>query len=207
MSLPRISERIANVHNFHSDGSTRYAEEGSNSNPEDNSLDAGWKSSGFLPSDLVRLLRSRQKVAEVLVLGITRFTPWNIRYEQSFFDMSEKIRLSLGVSNPLVITPWALCSGLPAFPNALSLGGSEAKFDPTLISKILREFPIWKKNGSLVICDMGKMNSDLAKSLSPWCDLTLLLSQENSKVQAQDLRLLKNWRKNGFPLSAAVHVA
>lgn len=207
MSLPSISERLAIIQNFQSESSKRNCDVGLDRKPSDSLFDVGPKNSSLLPSELTCLLRSHQKVAEVLVLGITRFTPWNARYEQTFFELSEKIRLSLGVVDSLFITPWALCSGLPVYHNALSLGGSEAKFDPTLISKILREFPIWKKNGALIICDMGKLNSDVAKSLSPWCDLTLLLSQDHSKVQAQELRLLKNWRKNGFPLSAAVHVA
>jgi len=207
MSLSSISKRIAMVQNFHSETTIRPDDAGLDSIPSNGSLDVSAKNHSLLPSELIRLLRSRQKVAEAFVLGITRFTPWNIRYEESFFKLSEKIHLSLGVSNTLVISPWALGSDHPLLPNTLSLGGSEAKFDPTIISKILREFPIWKKNGSLVICDMGKMNSDLAKSLSTWCDLTILLSQENSKVQSRDLRLLKNWRKNGFPLSAAVHLA
>lgn len=159
-----------------------------------------------LDLDLCQLILAQRRFGEGLVIGSTRLAPWNEQTQATFLKFGEMLSSSLGTQKSLTIIPWKVL-GENSDTSILSLGTQESRFEPTLISRLLRELPIWKKQSSLVLVELGRLNSDLARSISSWCNVTVLLSHGALPEQTQDLRAIRTWCEAGHPMNAAVHVA
>jgi hypothetical protein len=141
-----------------------------------------------------------------MVIGLTRLNLWNKESQKSFFQFVASIKSSPEFSVALAITPWKTIE--PATPpDFLSLDAQESGLDATLVSRLLRELPIWKKHSPLVLIDLGQINSAVSQSLAPWCDATFVLSQGTLSSGNRDSRSIRAWLKAGFHLHGAIHVA
>jgi hypothetical protein len=167
---------------------------------------AGQAGGPQLHDELIRLLRDYRKLGESMVVGSTRFGLWNEDSQKSFFKVAERIKSSPEYSAALAISPWKL-AGQSTPTDFLSLDAPEFRLDPTLVSRLLRELPVWKKHRPLILIDLGQINSIVSQALAPWCDATIVLSQGTLSTRNQEVRAIRAWLKAGFHLNAAVHVA
>jgi len=198
-----ISDRINQVHGSINQRSESLVHNGSGFRLDTASSQAGGPQ---LHDELIRLLRDCRTLGQSMVIGSTRLGLWNEDSQKTFFKFVESIKSSPEFSNALAIVPWKIAG--PSTPSDfLSLDAPESRLDPTLISRFLRELPVWKKHSPLILIDLGQINSVVSQSLAPWCDATIVLSQGTLSSRNQDLRAIRAWLKAGFHLNAAVHVA
>ena len=198
-----ISDRINRVHGSINQRSESLLGEESGLRSDGAANQAGGPQ---LHDELIRLLREYRKPGESMVIGLTRLSLWNNESQKSFFLFVESVKSSSEFSAALTIAPWKT-SEQSTPQNFLSFDAQESRLDPTLVSRLLRELPIWKKHSPLILIDLGQINSVVSQSLAPWCDATLVLSQGTLSSRNQDLRAIRAWLKAGFHLNGAVHVA
>jgi hypothetical protein len=198
-----ISDRIANVQ-----GSLNHRSELGRSDFDDalNSPSSHGPIDSRLDTALCQLLYTHRKIGEATVVGTTRLDAWTQQSQATFLRFGEMLTLSLELPKSLTIVPWKII-GKVSDTSVLSLDAQEFRLDPTLISRLLRELPIWKKQSPLILVELGRINSDLARSLTSWCDVTVVLSHGALPSRAHHLRAIRAWRQTGHPLNAAVHVA
>jgi|JI9StandDraft_1071089.scaffolds.fasta_scaffold00029_64 hypothetical protein len=163
-------------------------------------------STSTLDTELCEMVRSKKKIGEGVVVGAMRLDHWNTFAQNTLVRFASLLRSSLECTSTLTVAPWKLTGDQSIINEVLSLDASEARFDPSLISKLLCELPNWKKQTSLILLDLGRINSDVARSVAPWCDVTLVLSHSSVSLRPQDSKALRQWRNCGLTLNAAVHV-
>lgn len=198
---PKVSDRIASLN----DSLTERSEQGL-VRLSANNIDSAGCSVREIDTALVELIRTKRKLGEAVIIGVTRFAPWNRETEGAFQDLAQSLSLSLDRANFLSVVPWKLL-GQAVFPKLLTLNAQEVRLDPTLVSRILRDIPGWKKNKTFVLLDIGRLNSEMAQLLATWCDLTILLTQGSLTELSNESREIRKWRAEGYPLNAAIHVA
>lgn len=164
-------------------------------------------SAAALDTELCDMIRSKKKIAEGVVVGATRLDQWNMFSQNTLVRFAGLLRSSLEFNSSLTVVPWKLIGDQSVINEVLSLDASESRFDPSLISRLLCELPTWKKQTSLILLDLGRINSDVARSVAPWCDVTLVLSHSSVSLRPQDSKALRQWRNSGLTLNAAIHVA
>ena len=157
-------------------------------------------------TELTRLIRSHRKFGETPVIGVTRLDAWTSATQKSFLQFSNVVESVLQSTATIRVVPWNVAN--QAVPSALlSLGSSETKFDSTLISRMLRELQVWKKQSGLVVVELGMLNADLSRSIGPWCNAIFLLTQGKLPGASLTARQLNLWQQQGLPLTAAIHAA
>lgn len=157
-------------------------------------------------SDLAHLIRSCRKIGETPVIGVTRLDTWTNASQESFLRFSYLIESVLQSTATIRVVPWNVASDtVPS--TLLSLGSSETKFDSTLISRMLRELQIWKKQSGLVIVELGMLNADVSSSIGPWCNSIFLLTHGKLPHPSLTGRQLSLWQQKGLPVTAAIHAA
>jgi hypothetical protein len=157
-------------------------------------------------SDLAHLIRSCRKIGETPVIGVTRLDTWTNASQQSFLRFSYLVESALQSTSTIRVVPWNVANET-APSTLLSLGSSETKFDSTLISRMLRELQIWKKQSGLVIVELGMLNANVSSSIGPWCNAIFLLTHGKLPQPSLTGRQLSLWRQKGLPLTAAIHAA
>lgn len=198
---PKVSDRIASLN----DSLTERSEQGL-AHLSANNLDSARSSVREIDTELVELIRTNRKLGEAVIIGVTRFVPWNRETERAFQALALSLSLSLGTSSFLSVVPWKLL-GQASVTDLITLDAQESRLDPTLVSRILREIPGWKKHKSFVLLDIGRLNSEMAQLLATWCELNILLTQGSLTELSNDSRDIRKWRAEGYPLNAAIHVA
>lgn len=196
---PKVSDRIASLN----DSLTERSEQGL-VRLSANNLDPAGNSVREIDTALIELIRTKRKLGEAVIIGVTRFVPWNRETESAFLALTQSLILNLDTASFLSVVPWKTLA--QSVPDLITLDAQEARRDPTLVSRILREIPGWKKNKTFVLLDIGRLNSEMAQLLATWCDLTILLTQGSLTELSNDSRDIRKWRAEGYPLNAAIHV-
>lgn len=197
----KVSDRIASLNSSLADRS----EQGLEGYPTDNVGSAPSQQLDVAP-ELIELVRSHRKLGEAVIIGVTRLVPWTRESEIAFLNLTQSLISNFDTFNFLSVAPWKHL-GQSVAADLVTLDAQESRVDPTLVSRILRELPGWKKQRAFVFLDIGKLNSETAQLLASWCDLTILLTQGSLTKLANDTRDIRKWRTDGYPLNAAVHVA
>jgi len=137
-------------------------------------------------------------------VGFVRCDRWSTDMEASFVYLQQLVITGSVSKRVTAVIPWRLSA-----PSNLVLSFDLVadEFDATLVSRVLREMPLWKRQSDLVFLELGLLGSPAARALAPWCNRIYLYSPEkclpNTKMAS---KMLKSWLGDSLSLNGAIQV-
>lgn len=137
-------------------------------------------------------------------VGFVRCERWSADLEASFVYLQQLVVSGTVSKRVTAVIPWRLST-----PSQLVLSFDLVadEFDATLVSRVLREIPLWRRQSDLVFLELGLLGSPAARALAPWCNRIFLYSPEKSLPKAKMVsKMLKTWLAEGLSLNGAIQV-